>query len=184
MADTVGIGILDTLAETVGAGVNAFALERVPLQHERIAAVIEPRIGTKVIPGDLPQPFFETVEIVAAANTHLLDHFLVEVVQQLLPRFLALVADLRFEVYLKLVELEGNLFRRAALLVNGDDALLEVHTGLDGAQHLVACAEHAVEQAELLIQKLVNTHIGGVATVEEIDDDHVEFLAVAVAAAN
>ena len=90
----------------------------------------------------------------------------------------------RFEFLLELVELELNLLRRAALLVDADDALLEIDAGLDGAEHLVAGAEDAVEEPELLVEKLVDPLVGGVALVEEVDDDDVELLAVAVAAAD
>ena len=85
---------------------------------------------------------------------------------------------------LKLVELEADLLRGAALLVNRHDPLLEVHTGLDGAEHLVAGAENAIEEAEFLIKKLINPQVGGVAPVQEVDDHHIELLAVPVAPAN
>ena len=85
---------------------------------------------------------------------------------------------------LELVELELDLLRRAALLVDRRDALLEVHAGFDGAQHLVAGAEHAVEEPELLVEQLVDALVGGVLLVEEVDHDDVELLAVAVAAAD
>ena len=78
----------------------------------------------------------------------------------------------------------GDFFRRAALLVNGEDAPLKVHAGFDGAKHLVGRAEHAAEQIELLGQQLVNTAVGLVAFVEEVDDDDIVLLAVTMAAAD
>ena len=90
----------------------------------------------------------------------------------------------RLQLPLELVELELDLLRGAALLVDGGDALLEVHAGLDRAEHFVAGAEDAVEQPELLVEQLVDALVGGVVLVEEVDDHHVEFLAVAVAAAD
>ena len=70
---------------------------------------------------------------------------------------------------------------RAALLVDGGDALLEVDARLDGAEHLVAGAEHAVEEPELLVEELVDALVGGVLLVEEVDHHDVELLTVAVA---
>ena len=52
------------------------------------------------------------------------------------------------------------------------------------AQHLVACAEHAAEQLELLGEQLVDALVGSVLLVEEVDDDDVVLLAVAVTAAD
>ena len=69
-------------------------------------------------------------------------------------------------------------------LVDGGDALLEVHAGLDGAQHFVAGAEDALEELELLGQQLEDALVGGVLAVEEVDHHHVVLLAVAVAAAD
>ena len=89
-------------------------------------------------------------------------------------------------VHLRLQRAERgvDLLGRAALLVDGEDALLEVHAGLDGAQHLVRGAEDAVEEAELLAEQLEHAPVGLVALVQEVDDDHVVLLAVAVAAAD
>ena len=50
----------------------------------------------------------------------------------------------------------------------------------DGAEHLVAGAEHALEQAELLGEELEDALVGGVALVREVHDDDVVLLAVAV----
>ena len=72
---------------------------------------------------------------------------------------------------LELVELELNLFCGAALLINGDDALLKVHAGLDRANDLVAGSEDAVKQFELLSKQLVNANVGGVRLIEEVDAD-------------
>src|SRR5262249_29431510 len=124
------------------------------------------------------------VEIIAAADADLLDYLLVEVVQQLLPSFFAPVVNFRFEVFLKLIELERNLFRRAALLIDRDDALLEVHAGLNGPEHFVARAENSVKQAELFVEELIDPHVGSVAPVKKVDDHNVELLAVPVASAD
>ena len=52
------------------------------------------------------------------------------------------------------------------------------------AEHFVGGAEDAVEEAELLAQQLEHAAVGLVALVQEVDDDHVVLLAVAVAAAD
>ena len=54
----------------------------------------------------------------------------------------------------------------------------------DGAEHLVAGAEHALEELELLGEQLEDALVGLVLPVEEVDDDDVVLLAVAVAAAD
>ena len=79
-----------------------------------------------------------------ALDAHLLDDLLVEVVEQLLAGVALAGGDLGLQIPLELVELELDLLRRAAFLVDGGDALLEVHARLHGPEHLVAGAEHAV----------------------------------------
>ena len=124
---------------------------------------VEAGIGCEQVPGEPPEPLVEAVQVIAALNADLLDDLLVEVVEQLLAGVALPLGDLRFQLALELVELELDLLRRAALLVDGGDALLEVHAGLDRAQHLVAGAEDAVEEAELLVEQLVHPLVGGVA---------------------
>ncbi len=85
---------------------------------------------------------------------------------------------------LKLLEGGVDLVGRAALLVDGENAPLEIDTGLDAAQHFVGGTEDAVEEVELLGEQLVDAAVGLVALVEEVDDDDVVLLPVAVAAAD
>ncbi len=51
-------------------------------------------------------------------------------------------------------------------------------------KHLVARTEHAVEQAEFLVEQLIDSLIGSVRLVQKIHHDHVELLPVAMAAAD
>ena len=88
------------------------------------------------------------------------------------------------QLELELVEGGLDLLGLAAVLVDGGDALLEIHAGLDGAEHLVAGAEDALEELELLGQQLEDALVGRVLAVEEVDDHHVVLLAVAMAAAD
>ncbi len=94
----------------------------------------------------------------------------------------SLISQAEFE--LELVEGSLDFVRLAAVLVDVGDALLEVHAGLDRAQHFVAGAEDAFEELELLGQQLEDALVGGVLAVEEVDDHHVVLLAVAMAAAD
>ena len=136
------------------------------------------------MPGEPPKLLVETVEEIVALDAHLLHDFLIKVVQELLPSVPLAGGDLGFQFPLQLVKLKLDLLRRAALLVDGGDALLEVHARFHRAEHFVAGAEDAVEQAELLIEQLVDALVGGVLLVEEVDHHHVELLTVAVAAAD
>ena len=124
----------------------------------------------------------EAVEHRVAVHAHSLHDLLVEVVEQHLAGIALAAADLGLEVELELVELELDLLGRAALLVDAGDALLKVHARFHGAEHFVTGPEHAVEEAELLVEELVYAHVGGVLLVEEIHYHHVELLTVAVAA--
>ena len=119
-----------------------------------------------------------------ALDADLLDHFLVEVVEQLFARVLLAFGNLGFQLFLELVELKLNLLRRAALLIDGGDALFEIDARLDRAEHFVACAEHAIEEPEFLVEQLIDALIRRVLLVQEIDHDHVELLAVAMASAD
>ena len=112
------------------------------------------------------------------------DDLLIEVVEELLAGVVARLGNLRFEFLLELIELELNLLGCAALLVDADDALLKFHAGLDGTDDLVAGSEDAIEELELFREKLVDANIGGVRLVEEVDDNHVVLLAVAVASSD
>ena len=70
------------------------------------------------------------------------------------------------------------------MLVDADDALLKVHAGLDGADNFVTRSKDSIEELEFLGEQLVDANIGGVCFVEEVDDDHIVLLAVAVASAD
>ncbi len=56
------------------------------------------------------------------------------------------------------------------------------HAG--GSENLVACTEHSIEKLELLVEEFVDSLIGGVFPVQEIHNDHVELLPVAVTASD
>ena len=164
MADAVGVGVLDVLAQAIRAGVDRLAGKGIGMQHEAVAVVVELGVVGEQVPGEPPEPVVEAVEQAVALDADLLDDFLVEVVEQLLAGVPLAGGDFGFQFLLKLVELELNLLRRAAFLVDGGDALLEIHARFHGPEHLVAGAEHAVEEPELLVQQFVDPLVGGVAS--------------------
>jgi hypothetical protein len=75
-----------------------------------------------------------------------------------------------------------NFLRRSALLVNFENAPLEVHAGLDSAQNFVRRAEYAIEEIKFFPQELKHTLVSCVPFVQEVDYNHVMFLAVTMAA--
>lgn len=73
--------------------------------------------------------------------------------------------------------------RQAAVAVDISDAAFDVHAAANGAQDFVAGTEDAAEELEFLVEQFVNAGVGFVAAVNEVDDDDIVFLSVAVAAA-
>ena len=173
MSDAICVGVLDVLAHPVGAGVHGLhavgrCRERVAFQIESVSGSIEAGVGGKVEGGQSPEQVLKATERVPAGDADALDNLLIEVVEELLAGVVARLSNLRFEFLLELIELELDLFGRAALLVDADDALLEVDAGLDGTQDLVAGSEDAIEEAELLREKLVDALVGGVALLRKL----------------
>ncbi len=85
---------------------------------------------------------------------------------------------------LESVECRLDLIVGAAGLVYLGDPTLYVYAGFQRPQYLVGSPEDPVKEAELLAQQLVNPLVRLVAAVEEVDDDYVVLLAVAMAAAD
>jgi hypothetical protein len=109
---------------------------------------------------------------------------LVEALEQLPPSVVHSGADALIHFFLELQEGSFDLFRRSALLIDREDALLEIDARLDAAEHIVGCAKHAVEQAEFLAEQLKNAPISFIALVQKIDDDNIMLLPVAMASSN
>ena len=105
----------------------------------------------------------------------------VEVFEQLPPSVVHRLFDLGVEIEAQLLELGVDRLGRAAVLVDRHDAALEVDARLDRAEHLIACAEHAREQAELLVEQLEDANVGCVRAVEEVDHYDIVLLAIAMA---
>src|SRR3972149_4972488 len=119
-----------------------------------------------------------------ALNAYLLHYFLVEVIEELFAGVALALCDFDLQFLLELVELELDLLRCAALLVNRGNPLFEADPGLHSARSLVTGAEYAAKKANLFVQKFVDSLIGSIVLIEEVDHHYVELLAVAMAAAD
>src|SRR6185437_14214011 len=80
------------------------------------------------------------------------------------------------------LELLLNFLGRAAVLIDGDDALLEFDTRFNRAKNLVTRAEDAGKQLEFLGQQLVHALVGGIILIYEVDHHHIVTLTVTVTA--
>src|SRR5262249_14225058 len=89
--------------------------------------------------------------------------------------------DAVLEVLAQGIEGPTDLLGGPTGLVDVQHSPLEVHPALQGAEDLVGGAEHPVEEVELLLQNLVEAGVGGVLTIQEVEDQHVALLAIAVA---
>src|SRR5262245_13598671 len=125
----------------------------------------ESSIGGEIEPGQFPQPVLKSAQVILAIDANFFDDFLIEVVKKLLPRVAPFVVDFRFQFILKLVELELDLFWRAALLIYSHDPFLKINPRFNGPENFVTRAEHTAEQAKLLVEQLVNSLVRGVFLV-------------------
>jgi hypothetical protein len=130
--------------------VDGLAGERVGVQSEAVVIGVEVRMLGEQMSGEPPELLVEAVQDLVALDAHFLHDFLVEVVEEFLAGVALAQGDLGLHLTLELVEFKLDLFRCAALLVNGRYPLLEAHARLHRAEYLVAGAEHAAEEAELL----------------------------------
>ncbi len=147
----------------------------------------EPGVAVKLEAGEVEQVLLAGGELRRGVGPVQLQagvYVLVEVVEQDLARVGEAGRDLGLQIGLQLVEGGRDLAGGAALLVDAGDAALDVHAGLQRAEHLVARAEDAGEEPELLVQQLEDAPVGLVAAVDEVEHDHVVALAIAVAAAD
>ncbi len=76
--------------------------------------------------------------------------------------------DLIFERKLELIECCIDLGGCSTLLVDLRDAPLEVDAAFERTQYFIARAKHFVKQLELLREQLVDTLVGGVPQIDEI----------------
>ena len=134
-----------------------------------------------------PEAPADTVKLglcVGKLELEALMHVLVEMFEELLASIVHPGADLFIHLCLQLAECGFDLLRGPAFLVDGENALFEIDPRFDGAEHFVGRTEDAAEKAELLGQQFQHAAVSFVALVEEVDDDHVVFLAITMAAAD
>ena len=117
-----------------------------------------------------------------ALYPNLFNYLLVEVVEKFFTGVTLPCRYFNFKLSLKLVKLELNLFRSAALLIDGGNTLLEINTGFHGSQHFVTGAEYPIEEAELLVEQFIDPFVGCVVLIDEVDHHHIESLTVTMTA--
>lgn len=134
-----------------------------------------------------PKALLEKIEIFFAlleVDSEFPVNFVVEVFEQLQFCVVEFLLFLFFKGCFECVECFLNFLCGSALFVNSGNAFFEVNSAFNGSEHFVACTEYSAEEFEFLIEQLVDSLVGRVGFVEEVDDDDVEFLTVAVAATN
>jgi len=134
--------------------------------------------------GQIQQHALVAVERGSAVDLDLLQHILIEMLEQLFAGIDHLGIDFVGKLQLKLLKGGVDLLGFTAGLVYLFDAALQIDTALNGAKHFVGCTEDTVKQIEFLIQQLVNPAIRLVAQVDEVEHHHIVLLPVAMAATN
>ena len=148
-------------------------------------AVIEQGPLPEGIPSEAPEPAGDNVERGLSADPHFLDHRVVEVTHEVLPRARLGLEDLLLEVLFELPKGILDLRGGATLLIDLVDPLFESNPGwINSAEHLVTGAENRAEKGELGLKQLVNPTIRGICRVDEINHHHIALLAVTVTAAD
>ena len=77
-----------------------------------------------------------------------------------------------------------DLISRSALLVNRQHPLLKIDPRFHGTEHLIGRSEDTVKEAKLFSKQFEHALIGIVAFVEEVHNDHIVLLAIAMATAD
>ncbi len=165
----------------------ANAGEGVRLEAKRPITVEKFGVRAELETSQLHEESFVPREIsltLVEAYPQLVVDFGVEILQELPARAGHGLVDLGAQFELQLIERRLDLLGRAAALVDGGDAFLEIDARLDGPQHFVAGPEDALEERELLGQQPEHALVGLVVPVEKIDHYHIVLLPVAMAAAD
>ena len=111
-------------------------------------------------------------------------HVIIEMLEQQPAGVAQSSGDDFIQFALKRVKRLVDLALGPAGLIDVADASLEIAPVIERAEDFIGLAEEAVEQTELLVKELEQPRVRGVFAVQKVDDDHVELLAVAVAAAD
>ena len=156
------------------------------LQIEGECVIVERGLVAQHEMGERPEPLTYAVQLILGviqSDAQPLVYVIVEVFQQGSTGISQPCADLGIHFGLKGAESGVDFLGRAAGLVDRENPLLEVHARFDGAEDFIRCAKDAIEEVELFRQQFQDPAVGGIALVQEINDDHVMLLAVAVATA-
>ena len=124
------------------------------LEREGQVIVIEGGIAAKLIFRDRPELALIAVHILLAAiqiDLEAVMHLGIEMFEQGAPRVLHRGVDLLLHLGAQGLEALLDVLRRAAVLVDFRDALLEIDARTDRAEHLVGSAEDAFEKLEFLV---------------------------------
>ena len=156
------------------------------VQGEREIRIIKNSMGFQGVAGDRPKQTANPVQSFLGSSQVDLQP-LVHVFVKMLQQHLAGVTHSGLNL---LIEFESQFFKSGlnflfapASLIDLQDTALKIHPGFDGAQNIVAGTENACEQVEFQFEQFLDTTVGLVALVEEIDNHHVVFLAITVATA-
>ena len=152
--------------EVITAGRDVLVRWAIQIESER--GIVKPSPVSKNETRQRPEALADSVKLsfgIGELKPQPLMHILVKGLKQLPARVIHSRSDLLVHLLLQLTECGVDLFGRAALLVDSEDALFEIHAGLDGSKYLVGGAEDSVEEAELLAEELENAAVGFVALV-------------------
>jgi hypothetical protein len=83
---------------------------------------------------------------------------------------------------LKPAECGLDLLGCSTLLVDSENALLEIDAGLDAAQNVIGRTKNAIEKAKFLSEQFEYPAVGFVSLVQKIYDDNVVLLTIPMAA--
>ena len=136
---------------------------------------------------DRPEPLAEAVELglgVFELELEALMDFFVEMFKELLAGIIQPGADRFVHLCLKGFECRIDLFGSSAFLIYGENSLFEIDPRFDCAEHFVRRTKYAAKQVKFLGQQLQYATVSFVPFVQEVNDDHVMFLTVAMAASD
>lgn len=105
---------------------NSLAWKWIGVQDETVAKLFEPGIFRQQVSGQLPELLVKPIQHIVALYSHLFHDFLIEVVEEFLLGIPLPFGNMSFQFTLELVELELDLLRGTALLVDGRDAFFKV----------------------------------------------------------
>jgi hypothetical protein len=167
MTEPIPMAVYTPLRHEIGAR-RRFDTRGTRFQEEGKIVVVELRVLAEFVLRHCPEHPCVAVQVLIAlghVDSQPIMDLRVEIFEQLPARILHRDGDVGFHLLTQALELRLDLLGRAAILVDGDDALLELHTGFDGTEHFIACAKDAGEELEFLSQQLVDPLVGCIVLV-------------------